>query len=193
MKFEEEKVAALVHDLLQFIGEDQEREGLKGTPARMARSLKFLTKGYSEDPRKILKNAVFSEDYNEMVVVKNIKIFSLCEHHLLPFVGVAHVAYLPDRKIVGLSKIARLVEVYARRLQVQERMTMQIAETLQDALQPRGVGVVIKAEHLCMQMRGVEKQDCVAITSAMLGLFRSNEKTRAEFMNLIAPLSSTVL
>jgi len=193
MKFEEEKVAALVHDLLQFIGEDQEREGLKGTPARMARSLKFLTKGYSEDPRKILKNAVFSEDYNEMVVVKNIKIFSLCEHHLLPFVGVAHVAYLPDRKIVGLSKIARLVDVYARRLQVQERMTMQIAETLQDALQPRGVGVVIKAEHLCMQMRGVEKQDCVAITSAMLGLFRSNEKTRAEFMNLIAPLSSTVL
>jgi len=193
MRFEEEKVSAIVYDLLKCMGEDPEREGLQGTPARMARSLKFLTKGYSEDPEKILNNAVFSEDYNEMVVVKNIKVFSLCEHHLLPFVGVAHVAYLPDRKIVGLSKIARLVDVYARRLQVQERMTMQIAETIQDALQPRGVGVVIKAEHMCMQMRGVEKQDSVAITSAMLGLFRSNEKTRAEFMNLIAPLSSTVL
>jgi GTP cyclohydrolase I len=186
---EEEKLVSIIHDLLKYVGEDPEREGLRRTPVRMARSLRYLTKGYSEDPHKVLNNAVFSEDYNEMVVVKNIKIYSLCEHHLLPFVGVAHVAYLPDRKIVGLSKIARLVDIYARRLQVQERMTMQIAETIQEALQPRGVGVVIKAEHLCMQMRGVEKQDSVAITSAMLGLFRANEKTRAEFMTLISPLS----
>jgi len=186
---EEEKLASIIHDLLKYVGEDPEREGLRRTPVRMARSLRYLTKGYSEDPRTILNNAVFSEDYNEMVVVKNIKIYSLCEHHLLPFVGVAHVAYLPDKRIVGLSKIARLVDIYARRLQVQERMTMQIAETIQEALQPRGVGVVIRAEHLCMQMRGVEKQDSVAITSAMLGLFRTNEKTRAEFMTLISPLS----
>lgn len=189
MNPEEARLASLIHDLLKHIGEDPEREGLRRTPTRMAKSLRYLTKGYSEDPRTILNNAVFSEDYNEMVVVKNIKIYSLCEHHLLPFVGVAHVAYLPDKRIVGLSKIARLVDIYARRLQVQERMTMQIAETLQEALQPRGVGVVIKAEHLCMQMRGVEKQDSVAITSAMLGLFRTNEKTRAEFMTLISPLS----
>jgi len=189
MEFAEGKVEPLVYDLLKSIGEDPDREGLLKTPERVAKSFRYLTKGYREDPTTILNNAVFSEDYNEMVVVKNIKLFSLCEHHLLPFTGFAHVAYLPDQRIVGLSKIARLVDVYARRLQVQERMTMQIAETIQEVLKPRGVGVVIKAEHMCMQMRGVEKQDSVAVTSAMLGLFRKNEKTRAEFMNLISPLS----
>ncbi|MBI2193580.1 MAG: GTP cyclohydrolase I FolE [Planctomycetes bacterium] len=187
MRTLEGKIAPLVSDLLAHLGEDPSREGLKKTPLRVEKSLEFLTKGYFEDPFKVLNGAVFTEEYSEMVVLKNIKIFSLCEHHLLPFVGVAHVAYLPDKKIVGLSKIARLVEVYARRLQVQERMTMQIAETIQKVLDPRGVGVVIKAEHLCMQMRGIEKQESVAITSAMLGMFRTRLETRAEFMNLISP------
>ena len=188
MDFAEGKIEPLIYDLLKNIGEDPDREGLLKTPERVEKSFRYLTKGYHEDPTTILNNAVFNEDYNEMVVVKNIKLFSMCEHHLLPFTGLAHVAYLPDKRIVGLSKIARLVDIYARRLQVQERMTMQIAETIQEALKPRGVAVVIKAEHMCMQMRGVEKQESVAVTSAMLGLFRKNEKTRAEFMNLISPL-----
>ncbi|MDP6111550.1 MAG: GTP cyclohydrolase I FolE [Planctomycetota bacterium] len=178
-------LSPLIADLLSGIGEDPSREGLVDTPERVDKSLKYLTKGYAEDPVEVLNDALFTEDYNEMVVVKNIKIFSLCEHHMLPFVGVAHVAYLPDGKIVGLSKIARLVDIFARRLQVQERMTMQIAETINKVLQPRGVGVIIKAEHMCMQMRGVEKQDSSAITSAMLGHFRSHQETRAEFMKLI--------
>ncbi|MDP6354069.1 MAG: GTP cyclohydrolase I FolE [Planctomycetota bacterium] len=178
-------LAPLIVDLLSGMGEDPSREGLVDTPERVDKSLKYLTKGYAEDPVEVLNDALFTEDYNEMVVVKNIKIFSLCEHHMLPFVGVAHVAYLPDGKIVGLSKIARLVDIYARRLQVQERMTMQIAETINEVLQPRGVGVIIKAEHMCMQMRGVEKQDSSAVTSAMLGHFRSHQETRAEFMKLI--------
>jgi GTP cyclohydrolase I len=178
-------LSPLIVDLLSGIGEDPSREGLVDTPERVDKSLKYLTKGYAEDPVEVLNDALFTEDYNEMVVVKNIKIFSLCEHHMLPFVGVAHVAYLPDGKIVGLSKIARLVDIFARRLQVQERMTMQIAETINEVLQPRGVGVIIKAEHMCMQMRGVEKQDSSAVTSAMLGHFRSHQETRAEFMKLI--------
>lgn len=184
------KIAPKIRDVLAALGEDPNREGLLKTPERVEKSLQYLTKGYQEDPEEILKSALFTEEYSEMVVVKNIKIYSLCEHHLLPFVGVAHVAYLPDKKIVGLSKIPRLVDIFARRLQVQERLTMQIAETLQRVLEPRGVGVVIRAEHLCMQMRGVEKHDSVAITSAMFGLFRSRDRTRTEFMTLISPLST---
>ena len=186
MSSEEGKIRPLIEELLRHLGEDPQREGLIKTPLRVEKSLKFLTKGYDQDPVEVLNDAVFTEKYSEMVVIKGIKVFSMCEHHLLPFIGVAHVAYIPGEKIVGLSKIARLVDVYARRLQVQERMTMQIAETIQQVLEPKGVGVVVKAEHLCMQMRGVEKQESVAITSAMLGLFRSRQKTRTEFMNLIA-------
>lgn len=192
MNYVEGEIAPLVEGILAALGEDPAREGLAKTPDRVEKSLAYLTKGYGEDPLEILNDAVFTEEYSEMVLVKNIKIFSLCEHHLLPFVGLAHVAYVPDKKIVGLSKIARLVDVYARRLQVQERMTMQIAETIQEVLNPRGVGVVLTAEHMCMQMRGVEKQDSVAVTSAMLGLFRSRQETRAEFMNLISPLNHPV-
>jgi GTP cyclohydrolase I len=174
-----------IHAILNDLGEDADREGLRVTPERVEKSLRFLTSGYAQDPRKVLNNALFSEQYNEMVLVKDIDIFSLCEHHLLPFFGKAHVAYVPDRKIVGLSKIVRLVEIFARRLQVQERLTQDIARTIEEQLEPAGVGVVIEAQHLCMQMRGVEKQNSVAITSAMLGQFQTNAKTRAEFMGLI--------
>jgi GTP cyclohydrolase I len=174
-----------IHAILNDLGEDADREGLRVTPERVEKSLRFLTSGYAQDPRKVLNNALFSEQYNEMVLVKDIDIFSLCEHHLLPFFGKAHVAYVPDRKIVGLSKIVRLVEIFARRLQVQERLTQEIARTIEEQLEPAGVGVVIEAQHLCMQMRGVEKQNSVAITSAMLGQFQTNAKTRAEFMGLI--------
>jgi len=174
-----------IHAILNDLGEDADREGLRVTPERVEKSLRFLTSGYAQDPRKVLNNALFSEKYNEMVLVKDIDIFSLCEHHLLPFFGKAHVAYVPDKKIVGLSKIVRLVEIFARRLQVQERLTQDIARTIEAQLEPAGVGVVIEAQHLCMQMRGVEKQNSVAITSAMLGQFQENAKTRAEFMGLI--------
>jgi len=174
-----------IHAILGALGEDADREGLLATPDRVEKSLRFLTSGYARDPRKVLNGALFSEKYNEMVLVKDIDIFSLCEHHLLPFFGKAHVAYVPDKKIVGLSKIVRLVEIYARRLQVQERLTQEIARTIEEQLEPAGVGVVIEAQHLCMQMRGVEKQNSVAITSAMLGQFQENAKTRAEFMGLI--------
>jgi GTP cyclohydrolase I len=174
-----------IHGILNELGEDTDREGLRATPDRVEKSLRFLTSGYAQDPRKVLNNALFSEKYNEMVLVKDIDIFSLCEHHLLPFFGKAHVAYVPDQKIVGLSKIVRLVEIYARRLQLQERLTQDIARTIEAQLEPTGVGVVIEAQHLCMQMRGVEKQNSVAITSAMLGQFQTNAKTRAEFMGLI--------
>jgi GTP cyclohydrolase I len=179
------KIRDHIYEILRELGEEVEREGLRDSPARVERALKFLTSGYAEDPRRVLNNALFTEKYNEMVIVKDIDIFSLCEHHLLPFFGKAHVAYIPDKKIVGLSKVVRLVEIYARRLQVQERLTGEIAETIEEQLQPQGVGVVIEAQHLCMQMRGVEKQNSVAITSAMLGQFRDSAKTRSEFMGLI--------
>jgi GTP cyclohydrolase I len=175
----------LVKDLLELIGEDSSREGLQGTPRRYAKAIEFLTSGYSVDLAKLLNGAVYKEKYSEMVIVKDIDLFSLCEHHLLPFYGKAHVAYIPNGKIVGLSKIPRIVEAYARRLQVQERLTQQIADTLFQFLNPEGVGVVIEARHMCMMMRGVEKQNSVATTSAMLGSFRSDVKTRQEFLHLI--------
>lgn len=175
----------LIRKLLLELGEDPEREGLKQTPHRVSKALRFLTEGYQTDPQKVINGAKFTEKYNEMILVKDIAVYSLCEHHLLPFWGKCHVAYIPKEKIIGLSKIVRLVEIFARRLQVQERMTTQIAEVIQNSLDPMGVAVVIAAEHLCMQMRGVQKQGSVAVTSEMLGGFRTNEATRAEFMNLI--------
>jgi GTP cyclohydrolase I len=174
-----------VKGILSLIGEDPSREGLLRTPARVAKAWEFLCAGYREDIREVLNNAIFTEKYDEMVIVKDIDFFSLCEHHLLPFYGKAHIAYIPNGKIVGLSKIPRIVEVFSRRLQVQERMTQQIAETLFTALNPDGVAVVIEARHLCMMMRGVEKQNSVASTSAMLGSFRDDERTRNEFLKLI--------
>ena len=176
-----------VSAMLEGIGEDCEREGLLKTPERVARSLRFLTKGYREDPEELLKNAVFTEAYDEMVLVKDIDIFSMCEHHMLPFFGKAHVAYIPDGKIVGLSKLARVVEVFARRLQVQERLTQQIRDAIQNVLSPKGVGVVIEARHMCMVMRGVEKLNSVTTTSAMSGQFISSQSTRSEFLRLIKP------
>jgi len=174
----------LVAELLVRLGEDPERDGLLRTPERVERALLYLTKGYQEDPEEILLGAMFDVDYDEMVIVKDIEIFSLCEHHLLPFFGKVHVAYIPQGKVIGLSKIPRLVEVFARRLQVQERLTTQIAEAIESAIRPRGVGVVLEARHLCMAMRGVEKQHSSAITSSMLGAFRARE-TRSEFLSLI--------
>jgi GTP cyclohydrolase I len=174
-----------VRALLRALDPEPEREGLRRTPSRVARALAFLTKGHEEDPRRVINGALFSEDYSEMIVLKDIDFYSLCEHHILPFFGKAHVAYLPNGRIVGVSKLARLVEVFARRLQVQERMTNQIASTIAEQLEPLGVGVVLEAEHLCMRMRGVEKQNSVVVTSAMLGVFREHQTTREEFMNLI--------
>jgi GTP cyclohydrolase I len=176
----------LIHELLLRLGENPRREGLLKTPSRVAASLQFLTKGYTEDVKQLLNGAVFKEPYKEMVIVKAIDFFSLCEHHMLPFFGKVHVAYIPNGKIVGLSKIPRLVEMFSRRLQVQERLTQQIAETLYDVLDPDGVGVVCEARHMCMMMRGVEKQNSFATTSAMLGTFRNNIKTRSEFLTLIS-------
>jgi GTP cyclohydrolase IA len=175
----------LVRRLLKELGEDAQREGLERTPERVAKALRYLTSGYSQKVEEILNAALFVEEYDEMVVVKDIDFFSLCEHHMLPFFGKAHVAYLPAKKIVGLSKIPRLVEVFSRRLQVQERLTTQIATTLDEVLRPRGVAVVMEGVHLCMVMRGVEKQNSKAVTSAMLGVFRERPETRAEFMELI--------
>ncbi|TLU81945.1 MAG: GTP cyclohydrolase I FolE [Chlorobium sp.] len=180
-------LSGAVSAMLEGIGEDPQREGLLKTPERVARSLRFLTRGYSENPEELLKNAVFTEAYDEMVVVRDIDLFSMCEHHLLPFFGKAHIAYIPDGKIVGLSKIARVVEVYARRLQVQERLTQQIRDALQNVLNPKGVGVVIEAKHLCMVMRGVEKLNSITTTSAMSGQFISSQSTRSEFLRLIRP------
>ena len=171
--------------VLTELGEDPAREGLVKTPQRVAKSLRYLTSGYQKDVDSVLNNALFSVGYDEMVIVRDIEVFSLCEHHLLPFFGRCHVAYLPNQRIVGLSKIPRLVDVFARRLQVQERLTSQIAETIMEKLNPLGVGVVIEARHLCMIMRGVEKQNSVAVTSTMLGVFRENAQTRAEFLNLV--------
>jgi GTP cyclohydrolase I len=182
---EDETVANLVSKILGELGEDVEREGLERTPERVAKALRYLTSGYDKDAKEILNGAMFVEDYDEMVIVKDIDFSSLCEHHLLPFIGKCHVAYMPGRKIVGLSKIPRLVEMFSRRLQVQERLTTQIASTINEVLQPRGVAVVMEAVHLCMLMRGVEKQNSKAITSAMLGSFRDRPETRAEFMDLI--------
>jgi GTP cyclohydrolase IA len=175
----------ILRELLVRLGEDPEREGLQRTPERMERALKYLTKGHQEDPEKMLQDALFTVTYDEMVIVKDVEMFSMCEHHLLPFFGKVHVAYIPRGKVIGLSKIPRLIDVFARRLQVQERMTQQIAESIQHAIQPQGVGVVIEARHLCMMMRGVEKQHSSAVTSAMLGSFRDELETRQEFLALI--------
>jgi GTP cyclohydrolase I len=174
----------LMREMLVRLGEDPERDGLRGTPERMERSIEYLTKGYQEDPEEILLGAMFDVAYDEMVIVKDIEMFSLCEHHLLPFFGKVHVAYIPSGKVIGLSKIPRLVDVLARRLQVQERLTTQIAGAIESAIRPQGVGVVVEARHLCMMMRGVEKQHSATITSSMLGNFR-NKETRDEFLALI--------
>src|SRR3954462_11291710 len=175
----------VIRQLLAALGEDPSREGLLDTPKRVEKALRFLTSGYTTDVDTVLNNALFTVDYNEMVIVKDIDFYSMCEHHLLPFFGRAHIAYIPQGRVIGLSKIPRLVEVFARRLQIQERMTSQIAETICDKINPLGVGVVIEATHLCMAMRGLEKQNSFAITSAMLGGFRSDARTRMEFLELI--------
>lgn len=180
-----EEFAGLVRRQLELLGEKPDRDGLLKTPDRVARSLEFLTRGYEQDPRKVLNDALFDVQSDEMIIVKDIDFFSLCEHHLLPFFGKCHIAYVPSVKIVGLSKLPRLVEVFARRLQVQERMTMEIARTIDGLIHPQGVGVVIEAQHLCMAMRGVEKQNSYALTSSMLGTFRDDARTRAEFLDLI--------
>ncbi len=180
-----ESIAELVRRMLAQIGEDPAREGLRRTPERFEKALRFLTSGYRQDPEKLLNGAIFSVCYDEMVVVKDIELYSLCEHHLLPFFGKCHVAYIPDKKVVGLSKIARLVNMYARRLQIQERLTSQIAQSIEKILSPQGVGVIIEARHLCMVMRGVEKQHSTAVSSAMLGVFRDNKQTRDEFLALV--------
>lgn len=176
---------ALVQEQLALLGEDPQRQGLLRTPHRVAKSMRFLTSGYTEKVEEVLNQAIFDEDGDEMVIVRDVELYSLCEHHLLPFLGKAHVAYLPDGKIVGLSKIPRVIDLFARRLQVQERLTTQIAQALQEALNPKGVAVVIEARHMCMMMRGVQKQSSFASTSCMLGRFKSDPKTRAEFLNLI--------
>jgi len=182
-----ESIADMMRRMLRMIGEDPDREGLRKTPERFEKALRYLTSGYHQDPDRILNGAMFSTCYDEMVVVKDIELFSLCEHHLLPFFGKCHVAYIPSKKVIGLSKIPRLVNMYARRLQIQERLTSQIAEAIQRRISPEGVGVIIEARHLCMVMRGVEKQHSQAVTSAMLGAFRENKQTRDEFLALIRP------
>jgi len=175
----------LMREVLVRLGEDPTREGLERTPARVHKAFEFLTKGYQEDPEALLKKALFTVSYDEMVIVKDVEMFSLCEHHMLPFFGKVHVAYIPNGKVIGLSKIPRLIEIFSRRLQIQERLTTQIAETIQKTIQPQGVGVVIEARHLCMMMRGVEKQHSAAVTSSMLGSFRDEHETRNEFLSLI--------
>ena len=178
-------IACHVREIIKLVGEDPEREGLRKTPERFEKAFKFLTSGYHMNVDHVLNGATFSVSYDEMVIVKDIEFFSLCEHHLLPFFGKAHVAYLPSKKVLGLSKVARLVNMFARRLQIQERMTSQIAQAIEEKIAPLGVGVIIEARHLCMQMRGVEKQHGQAVTSAMLGAFRHNKQTRDEFLALV--------
>ena len=180
-----EQIAGHVKEILRLLGEDESREGLLKTPERVAKSLQYLTKGYAEDGKEIIRSAMFDEEYQQMVLVKDIELYSTCEHHMLPFIGKAHVAYIPNGKITGLSKIARVVETYARRLQVQERLTVQIRDCIQEALQPLGVAVVIEANHTCMQLRGVEKANAVTTTSAFSGVFLKDPRTRNEFLNLI--------
>jgi len=175
----------LVREMLVRLGENPDREGLERTPERVQRAMQHLTKGYHEDAEKLLKGALFTVNYDEMVIVKEIEMFSLCEHHMLPFFGKVHIAYVPNGKVIGLSKLPRLVDIFARRLQVQERLTTQIAETIQRVIEPQGVGVVVEARHLCMMMRGVEKQHSAAVTSAMFGVFREEHETREEFLSLI--------
>jgi GTP cyclohydrolase I len=184
------RVACHVREIIKLIGEDPNREGLRKTPERYEKALKFLTSGYHQNAENILNGATFSVSYDEMVVVKDIEFFSLCEHHLLPFFGKCHVAYLPNKRVIGLSKVARLVNMFARRLQIQERLTSQIAAAIQEKISPEGVGVIIEARHLCMQMRGVEKQHGQAVTSAMLGGFRHNKQTRDEFLSLVRTKNS---
>ena len=180
-----EDIAGHVYEILKTVGEDPDREGLIKTPERVAKAYQYLLHGYVTDPRAILESAVFEEDYSEMILVKEIEVYSLCEHHILPFFGKAHVAYIPNGKIVGLSKIPRVVDIFARRLQVQERLTIQIRDVIQEVINPLGVAVVIEAQHLCMMMRGAEKQNSITTTSAMSGEFLKNATTRAEFMRLI--------
>jgi GTP cyclohydrolase IA len=181
----EDRLEGIVREIIELLGEDVRRSGLLKTPYRVAHSLRFLTSGYRQDPEKILNGALYEVAYDEMVIVKDIEIFSLCEHHLLPFFGRCHVAYIPSKRVIGLSKIPRLVDAFARRLQIQERLTNQIAHTIMESIRPLGVGVVIEARHLCMIMRGVEKQNSIAVTSAMLGVFRTAQRTREEFLNLV--------
>jgi GTP cyclohydrolase I len=188
-KYDEATITALAahyQEILRLLGENPDREGLLKTPERVAKAMAFMTKGYSEDPRQILTSAMFREEYKQMVLVKDIEIYSMCEHHMLPFIGKAHVAYIPDGYITGLSKIARVVESFARRLQVQERLTVQIRDCIQEVLKPMGVAVVIEAQHTCMQMRGVQKQNSVTTTSAFTGVFLSQHRTREEFITLVS-------
>ena len=185
MEESNEMIAGLIEGLLKELGEDPGRDGLLKTPERVARAMRFFTKGYQQDPSEVLTKALFDVEYDEMVLVREIDFYSLCEHHMVPFFGRVHVAYIPDKKVLGLSKIPRLVEIYSRRLQVQERLTTQIAQTLNDVLQPKGVAVVVEAKHLCMMMRGVQKQNSSAITSSLHGEFETDSKTRAEFMGLL--------
>jgi GTP cyclohydrolase I len=188
--YDDRRVACHMREIIRLVGEDPDREGLRKTPERFEKALKFLTSGYHQNVDHVLNGATFSVTYDEMVVVKDIEFFSLCEHHVLPFFGKAHVAYLPSNKVLGLSKIARLVNMFARRLQIQERMTSQIAKAVEEKIAPQGVGVIIEARHLCMQMRGVEKQHGSAVTSAMLGAFRHNKQTRDEFLALVGTQKS---
>ena len=182
-------VAKIVRSMLEELGEDPDRDGLHGTPDRVARSMAFLTSGYTVDPKQVVGDALFEAEYDEMVVVRDVEMYSMCEHHMLPFYGRCHIAYLPTSKIVGLSKLARLVEVFSRRLQVQERLTTQIANAIYEIVEPKGVGVVIEAHHLCMMMRGIQKQNSQAVTSCMLGSFRTDARTRTEFLSLIGKSS----
>src|SRR5580765_1560207 len=182
----------LMREMLIRLGENPDREGLVRTPERVHKAYDFLTKGYAEDPEAMLKKALFTVTYDEMVIVKDVEMFSLCEHHMLPFFGKVHVAYIPNGKVIGLSKIPRLIEIFSRRLQIQERLTTQIAETIQKTIEPQGVGVVIEARHLCMMMRGVEKQHSAAVTSSMLGCFRKEQETRTEFLSLIRQRTNAV-